>query len=199
MATLIPGSLTAVRHAKVHAEGLCYGQHDVDVAVSHQEASAQVLTALAGATPSQAAPHPPPTVVWTSDLGRCRGLAERIAAHFDVHLEVNPALREIAYGEWEGRPWDVLQREDAVRFSHWMTHFRTEAPPGGERIADLEARVGAWWRALTPDAHHLLIAHSGVVRVLRVLGEGLSWDDALRGRVPHLTPVALRLPRSGPA
>ena len=84
-------------------------------------------------------------LVFTSDLVRCRDLGERVARASGAPLVVVPALREQSMGAWEGLPWDeVSRREGAAINAYWNDYFHA-APPGGESMEALFARVAAWW------------------------------------------------------
>ena len=78
--------------------------------------------------------------------------------------QVDPRLAEISFGEWEGLTYsDVLKRDADVverrERNKWL--FR---PPGGETYAEVAARVGDWYAALTQDT--VVCAHGGTARAL---------------------------------
>ncbi|BDG10751.1 histidine phosphatase family protein [Anaeromyxobacter paludicola] len=112
----------------------------------------------------------------SSDLCRARGTAEIVgeALGLEVGL-VDPDLRERAYGRWEG----LTRGECEARYpEHWARHASDPrvAPPGGESIEDLLARVvPAIHRACEAlDAPALLVTHGGVMRafLFAALGGG---------------------------
>jgi len=104
-----------------------------------------------------------------------------------VPLAIDEALGELHFGVWEGRPWTAIQTEERAAYEAWMSDWQRIAPPGGERPADIEARVRAWLLALASDGVDWVIAHSGVVRALSVVIEKCSWPDAMRREVRHLS------------
>ena len=79
---------------------------------------------------------------------------------------IAPALADAGYGAWTGR---TLEQVDPLP---WLTdpHF---APPGGESLAAVRARAGAW---LDGQAGRDLVAvaHTTVVRALLAHALGLS-------------------------
>jgi alpha-ribazole phosphatase len=113
--------------------------------------------------------------VYSSPLQRCRRLAEALhpAPHFDARI------REIDFGEWEMQPWDSLDRRLLDAWAADPFHF---APPGGEPVAALRARVAAFLAELPEEA--VLVAHAGVIKVCaaELAGEedwfGLRFDYA---------------------
>lgn len=119
-----------------------------------------------------------PTRVISSDLPRCAELARGLAAHWDCALQLDADLRELSFGAWEGRSYDALAREDAQRWEAWCADWKTLAPPGGETLAALEARVCRSLARHRPDTRTLLVTHAGVLRALEVIGGG-DWEAAM--------------------
>lgn len=167
--------LWAARHAATDAEGLCVGQHDVATFLSAQLAADAIREQVVNI----------PDVVHSSPLSRCAEPAALLAAAWGRPHRVDARLLEIHYGEWQGRAWTDIERDDAERFADFMQHWLTAAPPGGEALRSIEARVRTWRAELEPG-DHLLVAHAGVVRALRVLTSGVSWPTAMREAVPHI-------------
>jgi probable phosphoglycerate mutase len=101
--------------------------------------------------------------VWSSDLDR----ALRTARLAWGEPRQDPRLREMSFGDLEGRPWEALspaEREALARFSGFTA-------PGGESFEALRARVYSLLDALGSGCH-LLFTHGGVVRLLsREAGE----------------------------
>ena len=150
----------------------------------------QMRRALAG--------EPPWTRIVTSDLQRCSGFATALAEEFEIPLAVEPRLREIDFGEWEGCEVEALWARDAERVTaFWNAPFSVPAP-GGEDPQAMCGRVLAAWRALAtalvPGEHALVVSHGGPIRV--ILGEVLQIpDDALtRIEVAHASLSRIRLP-----
>jgi alpha-ribazole phosphatase len=165
------------RHAPALDGTICYGRTDVAVQVLHEGAAASLLASYHG---------DPPRQIWSSPASRCRGVAEYLATSLRVPLAIDDGLGELDFGAWEGRPWTAIQSEERAAYEAWMNDWERVPPPGGERPADIEARVRAWLRRVAPGGVDWVIAHSGVVRALSVVIENYSWPDAMRRAVPHL-------------
>ena len=74
------------------------------------------------------------------------------------------ALKEIAFGEWEGFTIAQLRSHDPQRLAmreHDKWHF---LPPGGESYEMVSKRMDAWYRRLTRDV--VVTAHGGTARGL---------------------------------
>jgi len=100
-----------------------------------------------------------------SPLMRCIQTAECISG---VRFEINPDLREIDFGSWEGRTFEEIQQSDPAAVDRWAAFDPDFSFPGGERIADFSARVRSVADALVarPEETILAITHAGIIRAL---------------------------------
>lgn len=172
--------LVVVRHAPPAVSGVCYGQSDVPVTIAHDDAAATVVEEL-GLAPFEA--------IVCSPFERALGLAKAVARRMGRgEPRVDARLSELSFGEWEGRRFDEIEADDAARFSAWMARYTELAAPGGETVAELDARVRAFVtevRTRSPGPL-LVVAHAGVVRALRRLRDGTSWEEEMSRAVPYL-------------
>jgi alpha-ribazole phosphatase len=183
-------SVILVRHAPPLVTGTCAGRSEI--AVEPAPAAAElVLRSLAALTR--------PTRIVSSPARRCHDLAHELSLRLDLPLALDPRLLEIDFGEWEGRTWDEITRNDGLRLERWMARWRDEGPPGGETIAELERRVRDCLSEgfLDGDSTRLAVTHAGVIRAVRVLAGERTWENALSEPVPYLVPLAFEWP--GPA
>lgn len=95
--------------------------------------------------------------VWSSDLRRAAETASAIAGDAVV---ADRRLRELHFGELEGRTWDQLPPE--IRGQ--LTAFDGFAAPGGGTVDELGDRVGSFLDDL-PPGDHLVVTHGGVIRL----------------------------------
>jgi alpha-ribazole phosphatase len=155
-------ALVLIRHTPVaDAAGRCYGALDLPLAATAAQDIAAVLARVA-----------PVAAVVTSPSSRCRRLAEALAARDACRPVVEPALRELDFGAWEGRRWDDIDRSHS---DPWAEDPWRLAPPGGESEADLWRRLQDWLaRAPVPpsDERIAIVAHAGPLRLLRCHFEG---------------------------
>jgi alpha-ribazole phosphatase len=160
--------------------GLCYGRAEVEV-LDVPERDLEALRA--------ALPHPVDHA-WSSPSRRCTSLAAALGGPFTIDAR----LAELDFGAWEGRTWEDIHRDDPVHLTRWGEDYERVAPPGGETVAALEARVRGFLEGLAPGGRHLLSTHAGVIRCLWVLVARCAWGAALERPVPHLEPITLPLP-----
>jgi alpha-ribazole phosphatase len=155
-------TIFVARHAAVAIEGICYGQHEVETRASPDEAAAALLEQLAARDERI-------DRVVSSPWSRAREPARRLATRLGIPHTIDARWSELAFGEWEGRRYADLEAHDP-RFAAWMREFRTAAPPGGERLDDLVARVRAAYEELAATGDRVLvIAHAGSIRALRAV------------------------------
>lgn len=121
--------------------------------------------------------EPPLDAAVSSDLARSAETARIILAeHSSVALRLDPDLREMAFGEWEGLTWEQIVKADPARTAQDWTRPKSYTPAGGERFEQVVARVEravAQIRTDYPQGRVLVVTHAGVLHALLrvVLGE----------------------------
>jgi alpha-ribazole phosphatase len=150
-----------IRHTRVaDGEGRCYGSLDLPLAATAEADIAAVLQRV-------------PTVgaIVSSPAARCRRLAQALAARDGCALTIEPALRELDFGAWEGLRWDEIDRAQSDPWAEDPWH---RAPPRGESEAALWQRLQHWLAATPtpPDRRTAIVAHAGPLRLLRCHFEG---------------------------
>ena len=118
---------------------------------------------------------PSPIRLFASDLKRATDSARILAKRFGIEPPdpiVDTRLREVSFGDWEGRAWDEIYETDRQRYDAWSERWWDLPPPGGESFADLAVRVHAWFRDLEKGADiigdMIVVAHGGSIRALLV-------------------------------
>lgn len=156
-----------LRHGQVDGPAALYGHTDVAL-------SDKGLHALRAATASLTAPD----LIISSPLQRCHRFALESAEHHHCPLMVEPDLREMDFGSWDGVPY----REDSPNWPAMCAFWQApdiHTPPHGESLQQLQARVcDAWHRLLTHDVEQLwVIAHGGVIRLIIAEVLALDWRN----------------------
>ena len=110
----------------------------------------------------------PVRAVYSSPLSRARETGGRIAEARQVPLRLEPRLREQSFGEWEGLTRAEALARDGERLLRWEADLGT-APPGGEALADVQARmldlIGDLARG-HPGEWIALVSHVGPIKAL---------------------------------
>ncbi|MGJ4951426.1 histidine phosphatase family protein [Bradyrhizobium sp. HKCCYLS20291] len=104
-----------------------------------------------------------------SPLVRARATMELLRGVLNLPVAdyaLDPRLREIGYGKWEGSTLPEMQAADPAFYARRLTEKWTLAPEGGETYADVERRVRDWYDQLSGDI--VAVAHGGTARALMV-------------------------------
>ncbi|MCW8889497.1 MAG: alpha-ribazole phosphatase family protein [Sedimenticola sp.] len=139
--------------------------------------------------------NPPPwELIISSPLSRCCHFAAELSQRLGVPMEKDDRLKEIGFGEWEGKSPAVLYDESPDRLSAFWQDPVKNPPPGGEPMVLFQSRVESAWQDI--QVHHagkhlLIVAHGGVNRLIlgKVLGMSQShlfrmeWPFAAVSRV----------------
>ncbi|WP_372867944.1 alpha-ribazole phosphatase family protein [Pseudomonas sp.] len=136
----------------------------------------------------------------SSPLQRCARFAEELAEQHGLPLSLEPALRELHFGAWEGRSAAELMVSDADALGRFWANPYAFTPPGGERLVDFEARVLGAVQGLQlrhAGERLLLVTHGGVMRLLLAGARGLPPADLLQVEVAHAQRVRLQLDHFG--
>lgn len=128
--------------------------------------------------------HNPWGAIYSSPMKRCREFAEQLALKNLVPLSVEDDLREVGFGDWEGKTKDELIATDPDGFAAFYENPAENTPPGAEPVVNFQTRVGDVFDCIlsNTDAGHLLIvAHAGVIRA--VLGKALRLSPEAMYRI----------------
>jgi probable phosphoglycerate mutase len=111
-----------------------------------------------------------------SPMRRCLETREIVAPH--ISFAVEPALREVHFGDWEGRTLEWVEsrcpellaqrRRDPVRFR----------PPGGESFEDAAGRLRELAASVRDGPPTLVIGHRVTLGILERLVRELPLDSA---------------------
>lgn len=123
-----------VRHGSVAAGDNAYGDLDVPLSELGEVETARAARALASLRPARLVASP---------LARARALGEAVARHAGCALHVEPRLREVHRGAWQGLARDEYMRRWASDArAYWSAPLDWHAP-GAESERALRARVAA--------------------------------------------------------
>lgn len=110
------------------------------------------------------------SAVYSSDLIRAKRTAEITAKRHGLDVTIEPGLREINYGEWEGLSIeDVKNTYGEDVFSAWAADPENVRIPGGETFGELRDRASAAMTKIAsshPGQTIAVVAHRSVNRVL---------------------------------
>lgn len=125
-------------------------------------------------------------IVVSSPLKRCAQFAETLARRHLLDLRIDDRLRELHFGEWEGRDAADLMQTDADGLTRFWREPSRHAPTGGESLAMLQSRVlAAWQDIIATNRIVLVITHGGPIRVVLCHLRGIPIDQSLQIDVPY--------------
>jgi probable phosphoglycerate mutase len=116
-----------------------------------------------------------PVVVVSSPMNRARETAQVIAAQIGASVEVIEELREISFGDWDGRTSDEVNAQDHELYTSWKGSWEV-SPPNGESLAVFDDRISVA-RRLILERHR----GASVVVVAHVMPIRGLISDALEG------------------
>ena len=173
----IPYRILFVRHGETdyNAGGRLQGQRDIPLNRRGRAQASAIGRALRTAMPEAVAALEAAEAFIASPLIRTRQTMELARAALGLapsRYALEPALRELTFGEWEGLTWAQVWKQDPAGAQARAGDKWNFAPPDGESYAMLAERLQPW--LATRDADCFVVSHGGVARALMTLIAGVS-------------------------
>ena len=131
--------------------------------------------------------------LWSSDLKRACETAEIVGQRIGLSVRLDPRLREANRGEWEGRRFIDIEREEPERYAAWRRAGERFRFPGGESLLEQQRRVSD-----SLDEIHrqgplpaLVVCHGGSIRVTLCSRDPRGLDAFHEFVVPNVAVLAL--------
>ena len=129
--------------------------------------------------------------LWSSDLSRARETAEIVGARIGLAPRLDQRLREANRGDWEGRRFIDIEREEPELYAAWRRAGERFRFPGGESLLDQQRRVlaalGDVRATCKPPA--LVVCHGGSIRVVLCERDPRGLDAFHDFEVPNISLV----------
>ena len=157
-----PARLLLARHGQTewHAENRYAGRTDIGLTpTGHEEARSLARRAL----------EEGPALVLCSPLVRSEESARPSAEACGVELKVDERLREVDFGEWEGRTLREIRAEYPEAAERFEGATVEDPFPGGDSLPGAAARALAALREVSdghPGEKVLVVAHNTLVRLV---------------------------------
>ena len=158
--------LLLIRHGQTewNKEGRYTGQSDIPLTeLGHQQAqqAAEKLVDL------------PPDVLYSSDLLRARQTAAPLSEMFSLDVSIDPRLKEINQGQWEGMLFPDIKQKFAKEFAAQRSNPVKVGAPGGETVEQVRTRVfSALEDIITKHADSksrvVVVSHGFVIALIRL-------------------------------
>lgn len=129
-----------------------------------------------------------PKHFWCSPLGRAQQTAAILAGLWSLPFctfDMASALRERSYGVWEGMKQDeIAARRPEEHAAHLADPWNSRME-GAETKTEVYDRLFDWVRNLNDGVLHVVVTHSGCLRILRGIYSGASRQQMDEFREPQ--------------
>ncbi len=116
----------------------------------------------------------------SSPLKRCLEFSEDLANDLQIPLTIEDNIKEIGFGEWEGKTPEDILAQDSEALNHFYQDPVNNRPYGAEPLDTFSERVwNAYLNILNTHngKHVLIVAHAGVARAVTANILKMSLDD----------------------
>lgn len=110
--------------------------------------------------------------IYSSPLARAQTTALVLANKFNLHVEIVPELREINFGDWEGKILRDIAQSDPINFERFFKQPDELEIPNAENVHDLQNRaMNALDKIIDnhkseKDSHIIIVAHGALNRAI---------------------------------
>lgn len=111
----------------------------------------------------------PWTAVFSSPLRRAVATAEPLCQAVGIPVQRREGLKEVAYGEWEGKTPEEVYREYHDDYVRWLTDPGWNAPTGGEKgimVARRSSLVLDEIERTYSNGNILVVSHKATTRIM---------------------------------
>ena len=107
--------------------------------------------------------------IFSSPLRRAVATAEPLCEATGIRMHVKEGLKEIAFGQWEGKTPEDVTNEFHDDYIRWLTDPGWNAPTGGQRGIDVARRSSLVLEEIVniyPTGSVLIVSHKATIRIM---------------------------------
>ena len=107
--------------------------------------------------------------VFSSPLRRAVATAKPLCEAAGIGMQLREGLKEIAFGQWEGKTSRDVNREFHDDYVRWLTDPGWNAPTGGERGIDIDRRSSLVLEEIEKTytaGNVLVVSHKATIRIM---------------------------------
>ncbi|MEJ2429790.1 MAG: histidine phosphatase family protein [Deltaproteobacteria bacterium] len=111
----------------------------------------------------------PWAAVFCSPLRRSMDTARPLCDAVGLELQLRDGLKEIAYGQWEGKTPEEVNRRFHDEYVRWLADPGWNKPTGGERGVDVARRSSVVLEEIErahPAGNVLVVSHKATTRIM---------------------------------
>jgi broad specificity phosphatase PhoE len=169
-----------IRHGHTQAteRGLLYTDPEAELTEMGFEQARKVATYIQRLNPD---------VLVCSTAKRVVDTANCIGESLGVKPVLYEGLSEWHVGDWEGRSYLDIKKNDPEQYGAWSADPIRNRPPGGESISDVRDRVEEHLHKLVEmysGKTVALVTHAGIIRSVLVTSLGMPIDNFWRLAIP---------------
>ncbi|MGQ9475283.1 MAG: histidine phosphatase family protein [Actinomycetota bacterium] len=171
------GTVYLLRHGETeyHAQQRLLGRLDIGLNERGREQALKVVDFFRGLRLD---------AIYSSPLKRCLETAGPIARERGLTIQVLEGLMEVDMGDWDGRTFEELFREEGELVGKWMRNPSSVAIPGGEDFGTVRDRVMSAVREIISrhpgDQRVLVVSHGGPIRGILCEALGMELNGMFR-------------------
>jgi len=132
--------------------------------------------------------HKPWDIIVSSPMIRCAAFAEELADRHQISLVFDERIKEIGWGDWEGKAPAELNAIDPQTVARALNEPHVHRPANAESLHDFRQRVTRAWQDITSthnEKHILIVAHAGVIRAVLTYILNTPVENMFRIHVPN--------------
>jgi probable phosphoglycerate mutase len=107
--------------------------------------------------------------IYTSPLKRALATAQPLCTKLGLEPQIRAGLKEIHYGNWEGRTLVDVQAQQGKEYSRWQSEPGWNSPSQGETGLQVANRALAVVAEITnqyPTGQVLIVSHKATIRII---------------------------------
>ena len=107
--------------------------------------------------------------VYVSPMGRTIATATPLCTALGLEMHIRDGLREIHYGEWEGKTAAAVREQYADDYIHWLTEPAWNPPTGGESAVQIASRANLVMAEIERNhatGNVLVVSHKATIRII---------------------------------
>jgi len=111
----------------------------------------------------------PWVAVFSSPLRRAVATARPLCEAAGIRMQLKEGLREIAYGQWEGKTPEEVNRKFHDDYVRWLTDPGWNAPTGGQKGIDIARRSSLVIEEIEKTyttGNVLVVSHKATIRIM---------------------------------